>query len=122
MTPAMQAARGAAEAVPPAAVKVATATTVAPERTLGTETGTAEQVAPSPTWVTVVWDDPVNLMDYVTRVFQQVFGYSKGKAKQLMLQVHHEGRAVVSKGSREDMERDVTRLHERGLWATVSDG
>jgi ATP-dependent Clp protease adaptor protein ClpS len=102
MTPAMQAARGAAEAVPPAAVKVATATTVAPERTLGTETGTAEQVAPSPTWVTVVWDDPVNLLDYV--------------------QVHHEGRAVVSKGSREDMERDVTRLHERGLWATVSDG
>ncbi|MCW2693127.1 MAG: clpS [Mycobacterium sp.] len=122
MTPAMQAARGAAEAVSPAAVKVVTATTVAPERTLGTETGTAEQVAPSPTWVTVVWDDPVNLMDYVTRVFQQVFGYSKGKAKQLMLQVHHEGRAVVSKGSREDMERDVTRLHERGLWATVSDG
>lgn len=71
-------------------------------------------------WVTIVWDDPVNLMSYVTFVFITVFNYSKEKANELMLKVHNEGRAVVSSGSREEMERDVQRLHEFGLWATLS--
>ena len=71
-------------------------------------------------WVTVVWDDPVNLMSYVTFVFMELFGYSKDRATELMLKVHNEGRAVVSSGSREEMERDVQRLHEYGLWATIS--
>lgn len=71
-------------------------------------------------WVTVVWDDPVNLMSYVTFVFMELFGYSKERATELMLKVHNEGRAVVSSGSREEMERDVQRLHEYGLWATIS--
>ncbi len=71
-------------------------------------------------WVTIVWDDPVNLMSYVTYVFITVFNYSKEKANELMLKVHNEGRAVVSSGSREEMERDVQRLHEFGLWATLS--
>ena len=70
-------------------------------------------------WVTIVWDDPVNLMDYVTHVFQKVFGYPKKKAERLMLQVHQEGRAVVSAGTREQMENDVQRLHAHGLWATL---
>lgn len=70
-------------------------------------------------WVTVVWDDPVNLMHYVTYIFQKLFGYSKGKATELMLQVHNEGRAVVSSGSRDRMEHDVQRLHAAGLWATM---
>ncbi len=70
-------------------------------------------------WVTIVWDDPVNLMSYVTYVFITVFEYSKERANQLMLQVHNEGKAVVSSGRREEMERDVQRLHERGLWATL---
>jgi ATP-dependent Clp protease adaptor protein ClpS len=70
-------------------------------------------------WVTIVWNDPVNLMSYVTLVFQRLFGYSKAKAHKLMLQVHHEGKAVVSSGTREQMERDVTRLHAAGLWATL---
>lgn len=70
-------------------------------------------------WVTVVWNDPVNLMSYVTLVLQQLFGYSRAKATELMLDVHHKGKAVVSSGSREQMEADVARLHAKGLWATL---
>ena len=70
-------------------------------------------------WVTIVWDDPVNLMSYLTFVFIKLFGFSQERAEELMLQVHNEGRAMVSTGSREEMERDVQRLHEHGLWATL---
>ena len=70
-------------------------------------------------WVTVVWDDPVNLMNYVTYIFQKLFGYSEPHATKLMLQVHNEGKAVVSAGSREAMEVDVAKLHAAGLWATM---
>ncbi len=70
-------------------------------------------------WVTIVWDDPVNLMTYVTYVLQKLFGYSEPHAAKLMLQVHHEGKAVVSAGSREAMEVDVAKLHAAGLWATL---
>jgi ATP-dependent Clp protease adaptor protein ClpS len=70
-------------------------------------------------WITIVWNDPVNLMSYVTHVFQKLFGYSKEKATKLMLDVHHKGKAVVSTGSREQMEHDVGRLHAAGLWATL---
>jgi ATP-dependent Clp protease adaptor protein ClpS len=70
-------------------------------------------------WITIVWNDPVNLMSYVTYVFQTLFGYSRTKATQLMMDVHHKGRAVVSSGGREQMERDVSRLHAAGLWATL---
>ena len=71
-------------------------------------------------WVTIVWDDPVNLMSYVTYVFISLFSYSKERATELMLLVHNEGRAVVTSGRREEMERDVARLHEYGLWATLA--
>ncbi len=70
-------------------------------------------------WVTIVWNDPVNLMSYVTHVLIDLFGYSKAEAHTLMLAVHHEGRAVVSNGTREQMEVDVQRCHARGLWATL---
>lgn len=73
-------------------------------------------------WITIVWDDPVNLMSYVTYVFMELFGYSKERATELMLKVHNEGKAVVSTGSREEMEHDVARLHEYGLWATLQRG
>jgi ATP-dependent Clp protease adaptor protein ClpS len=73
-------------------------------------------------WVTIVWDDPVNLMSYVTWVFQKLFGYSQEKAEKLMLDVHHKGKAVVSSGTREKMEMDATQLHGYGLWATVDRG
>lgn len=70
-------------------------------------------------WLTVVWDDPVNLMSYVTFVFRKLFGFSTAKAKELMMQVHTEGRAVVSTGDRDKVEGDVRKLHAAGLWATM---
>jgi ATP-dependent Clp protease adaptor protein ClpS len=70
-------------------------------------------------WVVIVWNDPVNLMTYVTLVLQKLFGYNRVKAEKLMLQVHHEGKAVVSSGTREKAEHDVARLHAAGLWATM---
>ena len=79
-----------------------------------------ERTIPDKPWLTIVWNDPINLMSYVTYVFQTVFGYTKRKANKLMLDVHHKGRAVVSSGTRETMERDAQVLHGYGLWATVS--
>jgi ATP-dependent Clp protease adaptor protein ClpS len=80
---------------------------------------TAESTQTDRPWVTVVWNDPVNLMSYVTWVFQKILGHSKAKANRLMMQVHTEGKAAVSSGSREQMERDVSRLQASGLWATL---
>lgn len=70
-------------------------------------------------WIVIVWNDPINLMTYVTYVFQKLFGYPKAKAERLMWQVHTEGRAVVSSGTREKAEYDVARLQAHGLWATL---
>ncbi|MGZ4451302.1 MAG: ATP-dependent Clp protease adapter ClpS [Nocardioides sp.] len=70
-------------------------------------------------WVTIVWNDPVNLMSYVTYVFRTYFGYDKKKAEKLMMEVHTDGRSTVSSGSREEMERDVQAMHGYGLWATL---
>ena len=70
-------------------------------------------------WVTIVWNDPINLMSYVSYVFQQYFGYPKAKAERLMLDVHQKGKAVVSSGRREEMERDTEAMHSYGLWATL---
>ncbi|MGH3104318.1 MAG: ATP-dependent Clp protease adapter ClpS [Gaiellaceae bacterium] len=70
-------------------------------------------------WIVIVWNDPVNLMTYVTYVFQNLFGFSRAKAEKLMLQVHDEGKAAVSNGTQEKAEYDVARLHAAGLWATM---
>lgn len=70
-------------------------------------------------WIVLVWNDPINTMEYVALVFQKLFGFSKAKANKLMLDVHEKGRAVVSSGTREKAELDVFRLHEHGLWATM---
>ena len=70
-------------------------------------------------WITIVWNDPINLMSYVTFVLQKLFGYSIEKATELMLEVHHEGRSAVASGSREQAEMHVFRLHEHSLWATM---
>ncbi|HEY7208549.1 MAG TPA: ATP-dependent Clp protease adapter ClpS [Gaiellaceae bacterium] len=70
-------------------------------------------------WIVIVWNDPINLMTYVTYVFQKLFGFPKAKAERLMMQVHVEGKAVVSSGTREKAELDVARLHAHGLWATL---
>ncbi|EWC58593.1 ATP-dependent Clp protease adaptor protein ClpS [Actinokineospora spheciospongiae] len=79
----------------------------------------SEVVAEDRPWQTVVWNDPVNLMSYVTYVFQKLFAYSRDQATKLMLDVHHEGKAIVSSGSKEKVEGDVAKLHAAGLWATM---
>jgi ATP-dependent Clp protease adaptor protein ClpS len=83
------------------------------------EPGLDEVVVPDNPWVTIVWNDPVNLMSYVTFVLQKHFNYSREKATTLMLDVHKKGKAVVSNGTREEMERDVEAMHGYGLWATM---
>jgi ATP-dependent Clp protease adaptor protein ClpS len=83
---------------------------------------TRETAEPELPWLVIVWNDPINLMNYVTYVFQKLFGYSRQKAHKLMLDVHYKGRAVVSSGPKERAELDVARLHEHGLWATMEHG
>ena len=95
-------------------------TLVAPERV--DEHATDEVVDPDMPWLVIVWNDPINLMSYVTWVFQKLFGYSLAKATKLMLEVHNEGRSVVSSGPREKAELDCYRLHAHGLWATITRG
>lgn len=94
----------------------------APARATETEVGVEEDAATrlGDPWVTIVWNDPVNLMSYVTYVFQAYFGYEQQKAERLMLQVHETGRAVVSTGPLERMETDVAAMHGYGLWATLA--
>jgi ATP-dependent Clp protease adaptor protein ClpS len=87
--------------------------------TVGQETEQDESVDLDRPWIVIVWNDPINLMEYVTFVFQKLFGYSTEKATKLMMDVHHKGKAVVSNGTREKAEIDVFRLHEHGLWATM---
>jgi ATP-dependent Clp protease adaptor protein ClpS len=91
--------------------------TIAPER--AREVSREERHEADRPWVTIVWNDPINLMSYVTYVLQKLFGYSREKATKLMLDVHQKGRAVVSSGAKETMEFDVARLHAAGLWATL---
>ena len=91
--------------------------TISPDKVEETDTDSVADVALP--WVTLVWNDPINLMSYVTHVFQKLFGYDREKATRLMLDVHRRGKAVVSSGSREQMEHDVARLHAYGLWATL---
>ncbi|OAP20651.1 ATP-dependent Clp protease adapter protein ClpS [Amycolatopsis sp. M39] len=97
---------------------VGMSTPVASEQTqvdpLGAELAESDQP-----WRTIVWNDPVNLMSYVTYVLQKLFGYSRDHATKLMLDVHNKGRAIVSSGSKEKVETDVAKLHAAGLWATM---
>ncbi len=82
----------------------------------------SEVAATSGPWQTVVWNDPVNLMSYVSHVFRTYFGFSRERAERLMLAVHHDGHAVVAEGAREQMELHVQAMHDYGLWATVREG
>jgi ATP-dependent Clp protease adaptor protein ClpS len=93
--------------------------TLAPAEVEVERPGSADEIEHGRPWVVIVWNDPINLMSYVTLVLQKLFGYSRAKATQLMLQVHNEGKAVVSSGTREKAELDVARLHAHGLWATM---
>ena len=97
--------------MPPSSPTVSPTEISSPEGDLGLDTDQP--------WIVLVWNDPINTMEYVALVFQKLFGYSKEKAEKLMLDVHNLGRAVVSSGAREKAEIDVFRLHEHGLWATM---
>ena len=97
-------------------VRAAAAPAEAPVR--APEQDVAAVTTPDVPWVTLVWNDPVNLMSYVAHVFRTHFGYSRSKAERLMRAVHEEGRAAVSTGTREEMERDTEAMHSYGLWAT----
>ena len=78
------------------------------------------QLRLGPPWETIVWNDPVNLMSYVTRVFRQYFGFPPDEAERLMMCVHYDGKAIVARGTREEMERHVEALHGFGLSATLT--
>jgi ATP-dependent Clp protease adaptor protein ClpS len=93
-------------------------TVVAPERVDETSPGEANEL--DRPWLVIVWNDPINLMSYVTWVFRKLFGYPQALATKLMLQVHNEGKAVVASGAREKAELDCYRLHAHGLWATIA--
>lgn len=93
--------------------------TLTPQREAVEQADAGTSAQPDRPWITIVWNDPINLMSYVTHVFMTVFGYPKAKAEKLMLDVHHRGKAVVSSGTRERMELDVATLHGYGLWATL---
>ncbi|MGH2676858.1 MAG: ATP-dependent Clp protease adapter ClpS [Actinomycetota bacterium] len=84
--------------------------------------GDEDVVEPDRLWLVIVWNDPINLMSYVTYVFQKLFGYPRTKAHRLMMQVHTEGKAVVTSGTQERAEFDCSRLHAHGLWATMQSG
>ncbi|MCR3749543.1 MULTISPECIES: ATP-dependent Clp protease adapter ClpS [Lentzea] len=93
-------------------------TPVEQERTQPEAVG-EEVAAEDRPWQTVVWNDPVNLMSYVTYVFQKLFGFSRDHATKLMLDVHHKGKAIVTSGTKDKVEADVAKLHAAGLWATM---
>ena len=93
--------------------------TATPQREATHQSDSSTSAQPDLPWITIVWNDPINLMSYVTHVFMTVFGYEKAKAEKLMMDVHKRGRAVVSSGTRERMELDVHILHGYGLWATL---
>jgi ATP-dependent Clp protease adaptor protein ClpS len=93
--------------------------TLTPHREAAPQQEVQTVADPDRPWITIVWNDPINLMSYVTHVFMTVFGYPKSKAEKLMLDVHRRGKAVVSSGPRERMELDVATLHSYGLWATL---
>jgi ATP-dependent Clp protease adaptor protein ClpS len=95
------------------------AATTTPQRQAGSEVVADVRPEADRPWVTIVWNDPINLMSYVTHVFMTVFGYPKPQAEKLMLDVHRKGRATVSAGPRERMEYDVSVLHTYGLWARL---
>lgn len=107
-----------AAAMPSAGAVTASHEQTGPDVAGETSAGTALLTRRDTPWVTLVWNDPVNLMSYVSYVFRSYFGYSKIKADKLMLEVHNDGKSVVASGSREAMERDTEAMHGYGLWAT----
>lgn len=72
-----------------------------------------------PGYLVVCWNDPVNFMDYVTHVFKKVFGWTHKKAEFHMLQVHEQGKSVLTRESLEKAEHYVHQLQKHSLHATM---
>lgn len=92
---------------------------IAPMTASSTDTQSLTSTKTSPPWTVIVYDDPVNLMQYVTMVFKKVFGYSDQKATALMMQVHQKGRSLVWSGEKEKAEFYVQQLHSYQLNASM---
>jgi ATP-dependent Clp protease adaptor protein ClpS len=94
--------------------------TAAPLIAPDTDTESSSRTERDRPWNVIVWNDPVTLMSYVVFVLRKLFGHSEQTATTLMLQIHHEGKAIVSSGPREKAEADVAQLHAHGLQATLA--
>lgn len=86
---------------------------------IGPEGTTDTRVGLEPGWVVICWNDPVNLMTYVTHVFQTVFGWSQQKAETHMLEVHRKGKSVLARTTMETAEHYVHQLQKYTLHATL---
>lgn len=86
---------------------------------VGPEKKTDEKAGLEPGYLVVCWNDPVNFMDYVTHVFQKVFGWKKTKAEHHMLEVHNQGKSVLIRESLEKAEHYVHQLQKYSLHATM---
>ncbi len=82
-----------------------------------TATETEDELAP--VWQVIIFNDPVNLMSFVTLVIRRIFGYSEEKATKLMLMVHEQGKAIVWRGEREKAELYVQQLQSHQLLASM---
>ncbi len=89
------------------------------ETSADTQTSIATTVRTERPWNVVVWDDPVTPMKVVVVIFKKIFGYPDNKATQLMMTVHHEGRAIVWSGSAERAQSYCVKLQVAGLQATI---
>jgi ATP-dependent Clp protease adaptor protein ClpS len=94
---------------------------VAPELLPGTIREAEEKPRSNlePGYMVVCWNDPVNYMEYVTHVFQVVFGWARPKAEFHMLQVHEQGKSVLARESMERAEAYVHQLQKYSLHATM---
>lgn len=90
---------------------------VLPSKREQEKSATRESLEPG--YLVICWNDPVNLMDYVTHVFQVVFGWAREKAEQHMLQVHQNGKSVLTRDSMEKAEHYVHQLQRYSLHATM---
>lgn len=90
-----------------------------PPESPSTHTRSKSKTDTTPPWSVVVFDDPVNLMAYVTLVLKRVFGYNKEKSEKFMLEVHNAGKSIVWSGEKEQAELYVQQLHSHQLKATI---
>jgi ATP-dependent Clp protease adaptor protein ClpS len=105
------------DAKPPPVMAMGAGGAASPAIEQDQQTDTRGDLAPG--YLVICWNDPINLMDYVTHVFRKVFGWPKPKAEEHMLQVHHQGKSILTRESMERAEHYVHQLQGYGLQATM---